>query len=244
MFHRFIAPYPQTQSIPRRLTVAVGALLLAAAGIASAEPACGRNIPVNQDCEIPINALHPTQPAVGMIQVEERVARLKGETDFSKYTQRPLPVVQAPDGDFYLTDGHHLASVLVRAGATNVKARVIGRFDNPAGFWDEMRTRHWVHLFDQKGMPIPPTALPRRVADLADDPYRSLAGYAQSAGYYGRTDIYFMEFDWARYFGTRMGWQPIDRMNLLSALQTAARLACQPEAKDLPGYLGPCPAGR
>jgi hypothetical protein len=244
MFHRFTTPHPNTQSIPRRLKIAAGALLLATAGIVSAEPPCSRNIPVNQYCEIPINALHPMQPAVGMIQVEERAARLKGETDFSRYTRRPLPVVQAPDGDFYLTDGHHLASTLARAGAANVKARVIGRFDDPAGFWDEMRKRRWVYLFDQKGKPIPPAALPRHVADLADDPYRSLAGYAQSAGYYGRTDIYFAEFDWARYFGSRMGWQPIDRMNLLSALQSAAKLACQPEAKDLPGYLGPCQATR
>jgi hypothetical protein len=53
-----------------------------------------------------------------------------------------------------------------------------------------------------------------------------------------------MEFEWARYFGSRMGWQPIDRMTLLSALQSAAKLACQPEAKNLPGYLGACPPGQ
>jgi hypothetical protein len=232
-------------SIDGRLTIALGALLFVAAGAAFAEPACSRDIPVNKECEIPLEALHPMQPAVGMIQVEERAAKLKGETDFAKYTRKfPLPVVQAPDGAFYLTDGHHLASVLVRAGAKNAQARIIGRFDNPAGFWDEMRARRWVYLFDPKGNPIAPAALPARVADLADDPYRSLAGYAQSAGYFGKTNTYFMEFEWARYFGSRMGWQPVDRMTLLSALQSAAKLACQPEAKNLPGYLGPCPTGQ
>ncbi|MEN3366338.1 MAG: hypothetical protein V7606_3612 [Burkholderiales bacterium] len=238
MFHRF--------SVPNRLrfksTIAVAALL--AAGAAFAEPMCSRDVPVNKECEISLDALHPMQPAVGMIQVEERAAKLRGETDFSEQTSRALPVVQAPDGGFYLTDGHHQASVLHRAGAKQVKARVIGRFNNQATFWDEMRARRWVYLFDQHGRPITPAALPERIADLADDPYRSLAGYAQNAGYFGKTNTYFMEFEWARYFGSRMGWQPIDRMTLLSALQSAEKLACKPEAKDLPGYLGPCATGR
>lgn len=245
---RFLARSPAKfhlkLSIYRRLTIALGAVLFLPAGLALAEPACSRDVAVNKECQIPLEALHPMQPAVGMIQVEERAAKLKGETDFARYTRKfPLPVVQAPDGSFYLTDGHHLASVLVRAGAKNAKARIIGRFDNPATFWNEMRVRHWVYLFDPKGNPITPAALPTHVADLADDPYRSLAGYAQNAGYFGKTNTYFMEFEWARYFGSRMGWQPIDRMTLLSALQSAAKLACQPEAKDLPGYLGACPPG-
>lgn len=211
---------------------------------ANAGPTCDRTIPVNATCEIAITALRPTQSAVGMMQVEERVARMPAENDYVKYTsKRPVPVVQAPDGSFYLTDSHHLASVLNRAGANKVTAQLIGRFDNPATFWHEMQARHWVYLFDAKGNPIAPQALPERIADLGDDPYRALASYAQNAGYFKKTDAYFMEFHWARYFGSRMGWQPVDRLNLLHALQTAERLACQPEAKDLPGYAGPCTTG-
>jgi hypothetical protein len=222
----------------RPLSVCAAALLFSAA--VAAAP-CDRDVPVDAKCEIALSALKPTQSAVGMIQVEERVARMQGETDFVKYTsKRPVPVVQAPDGSFYLTDGHHLASVLSRIGAQKVTAQVIGRFDNPATFWQEMQARHWAYLFDPKGNPITPSALPQRIADLRDDPYRALASYAEDAGYFRKTDAYFMEFHWARYFGSHMGWQPLDRMNLLSALQTAERLACQPEAKDLPGYAGPC----
>lgn len=222
----------------RRMIIAI---VLAFSSNAFAESRCSRSIPVNAKCEIALSALRPTQSAVGMIQVEERAARIKGETDFVKYTsKRPVPVVQAPDGSFYLTDSHHLASVLTRVGASKVTAQVIGRFDNPATFWQEMQARHWVYLFDPKGKPITPSALPKRVADLADDPYRALASYAQNAGYYKKTDAYFMEFHWARYFGSHMGWRQVDRMNLLEALQSAERLACQPEARDLPGYAGPC----
>lgn len=210
-----------------------------------AEAVCSRQTPVHARCEIALAELHPTQPAVGMIQVEERIARMKHDIDGASYTsKRPVPVVQAPDGTFYLTDSHHLASVLMRIGAKKVTAEIIGRFDNPSTFWDEMRERHWVYLFDPKGNPITPAALPARIMDLADDPYRALAGYAENAGYYKRTDAYFMEFEWARYFGSHMEWQPIGRMNLLSALQSAEKLACQPEAKNLPGYAGPCRSGQ
>lgn len=217
--------------------------ILGASTAAYAEPVCDRQTPVNARCEIALSALHPTQSAVGMMQVDDRVARMQGDTDFLKYTsKRPVPVVQAPDGSFYLTDSHHLASVLSRAGANAVIAQVIGRFDKPSTFWQEMQDRHWVYLFDAKGKPIKPDALPKRIADLGDDPYRALASYAQNAGYYKKTDAYFMEFQWARYFGTRMEWQPVDRLNLLYALQLAERLACHPDAKDLPGYAGPCPS--
>jgi hypothetical protein len=236
--HHFFknAPFPTNGYRP-----AFAAILLTAATGIHAEPACDRDIPIDARCEISLSELHPTQSAVGMIQVEERAARLKGETDFAKYTsKRPVPVVQAPDGTFYLTDSHHLASVLARVGANKVTAQLIGRFDNTVTFWNEMQERHWVYLFDPKGNPIAPSALPKRILELADDPYRALAGYAQSAGYFNRTDAYFMEFHWARYFGSHMEWQPIDRLNLLSALQSAERLACRPEAKGLPGYAGPC----
>jgi hypothetical protein len=179
------------------------------------------------------------------MQVEERAMRMPNGTDGVKYTaKRPVPVVQAPDGSFYVTDGHHLISTLLRVGARKVMAEMIGRFDNPDTFWNEMQARQWVYLYDVKGNAIAPSALPKRFSDLADDPYRALAGYAEDAGYFRRTDVYFAEFHWARYFGSRMGWQSVDRLNLLSALQTAEKLACQPEAKDLPGYAGPCPSPR
>lgn len=231
--------------LPNRLLSMRAALALVVLSLlcsrALAEPACSRAVPVHGKCEIALQALHPTQPAIGMIQVEERAARMRHDAGVEKNGSKwAVPVVQAPDGEFYLTDGHHLASALVRIGADKITAEIIHRFDNPATFWDEMRARHWVYLFDPRGNPITPAALPARIQDLADDPYRTLAGYAENAGFFKKTDAYFMEFQWARYFGARMGWQPVDRLNLLAALQAAEKLACQPEAKDLPGYAGPC----
>lgn len=229
-------------AIQARMALVVLALVF---GNARAEPACSREIPVRGKCEIALEALRPTQPAIGMIQVEERASRMGRVIDGAAYTsQWAVPAVQAPDGGFYLTDGHHLASTLVRTGVEKITVQVIHRFDDPASFWSEMQARHWVYLFDPHGHPISPSALPVHIRDMADDPYRTLAGYAESAGFFKKTDAYFMEFQWARYFGERMGWQPIDRMNLVAALQTAEQLACQPEAKSLPGYAGPCRNGK
>jgi hypothetical protein len=242
------------QSMPDLSSIAkaTGLRRLAAFAIAAAilafgtdealgEPSCNDRTPLDARCEITLATLHPTQPAVGMMQVEERAERMKGGVDGVRYTrERPIPVVQGPDGSFYLTDSHHLVSVLSRVGVKRATARLIGRIRKPADFWPEMEARHWVYLFDPKGNRITPSALPKRIADLADDPYRALAGYAESAGYFHRTGAYFMEFEWARYFGSRMHWQPISRMNLLVALEAAAKLACQPDASNLPGYAGPC----
>lgn len=234
-----------TKSSPALYRMLAAAALISVATSAFAEPACNRSVPVHGRCEITLSALHPTQSAIGLMAVEERVARMSREIDGVKYTaKRPVPVVQAPDGNFYLTDSHHLASTLLRAGAREVMAEVIGRFDNPATFWSEMQVRQWVYLYDVKGNPILPSALPKSLADLADDPYRALASYAEDAGYFHKTNVYFMEFHWARYFGSRMGWQRVDKMNLLSALEIAAKLACQPEASELPGYAGPCASDR
>ena len=221
--------------------VLVFVVFMSALPPALAEQPCSRTVPVHGHCEVALSVLHPTQSAIGLMQVEERAMRTPHGLDGVKYTsKRPVPIVQAPNGAFYVTDGHHLVSTLLRSGSSKVMAEIIGRFDNPKTFWSEMQSRQWVYLYDIKGNPIPPSALPKRFADLADDPYRALAGYAEEAGYFRRSDVYFAEFHWARYFGSKMGWQPVDRMNLLSALQTAEKLACLPDASDLPGYAGPC----
>jgi hypothetical protein len=219
------------------------ALVLSVPLSAIGEPACSIAVPVHGHCEIAISELHPTQPSIGLMQVEERVIRMKHGIDGVTYTsKRPVPVVQGPDGSFYVTDGHHLVSTLMRVGTSKVMADIIGRFDNPRTFWGEMQNRHWVYLHDAKGNSIAPSALPKHFSDLQDDPYRALAGYAESAGYFHRSDVYFAEFYWARYFGEKMDWQPVDRLNLLAALHSAEKLACLPEASKLPGYAGPCPA--
>lgn len=120
--------------------------------------------------------------------------------------------------------------------------KVIGRLPQASDFWKKMQENHWVWLHDARGAEIPPEALPDALAGLGDDPYRALAGYAEDENAFDKDrQSYFIEFHWARYFGERMHWRPISRATLPDDLKQALRLACEPAARELPGYRQDCP---
>ncbi|QNM97390.1 ParB-like protein [Chitinimonas koreensis] len=225
------------------MKTALALLALVAALPAAALPPCSADSRPGERCEVALAALRPTQPVVGLLQVEDKAAELaaKSPAKLERYLEkRPIPLVIGPDGGFYLTDHHHLARALLLLGRKQAGAKVVDRLGDPAQFWNTMAARHWAWLRDPHGRPIEPRQLPARVADMADDPYRALAGLAEDRGAYRDTDAWFQEFHWARYFGERMGWRPIERANLDAALREAVRLACEPAAAGLPGYAGPC----
>lgn len=203
------------------------------------EAPCRVDTPLNAFCVVPIDAVRPTQSAVGELQVAEDVAKLeklKHKKRVAWQEKRVLPVVMGPDGGFYLTDRHHTSRSLWRVGEKALVVKVIGKLPDAATFWAQMQARHWVYLYDERGQPINPARLPRRIADLRDDPYRALAGFAEDLGYYLKTNAYFMQFEWARYYGQAMNWQPIDAGNLKEALRRAQALSCAPAARTLPGF--------
>jgi len=226
-----------------RLFVLVSLLLALPLAAHAGEPVCTPDLPVDTDCKVALKALHPTQPAVGLLQVEDDIAELTGkEQNGLKATKKKrIPIVVGPAGRFYLTDRHHLSSALWRMDQPEAHARIIGRLTDPATFWQEMQARHWVWLQDTRCNPIRPEQLPESLAALADNPYRALAGYAQDKGWIDKTDAYFMEFQWACYLGKKMDWAPVTRNNLKQRLQQVAPLMCAEEAKGLPGYRKKCP---
>lgn len=212
-------------------------LALGTAPVLANEPACTPLTPVDTYCQIPIDAVHPTQSAVGELQVADSLATVRRQSNLAAWQKKSLiPVIIGPDGSFYLTDRHHTSRSLWESGAATLLVKVIGRLNTPATFWPDMQAHQWVYLFNERGQPISPAELPRRIADMRNDPYRSLAGFAQKKGYFEKTGAYFIEFSWARYFGMAMHWQPIDAGNLAERLSAAQVLACAPEARDLPGY--------
>ena len=54
-------------------------------------------------------------------------------------------------------------------------------------FWRLMEFHHWAHPYDEKGQRHDFAAIPKRLTQLRDDPYRSLAGEVRKAGGYART---------------------------------------------------------
>lgn len=212
--------------------------LLLVSGLAWAEePPCEKDTPVGDYCQLSIESAHPTQSAVGELQVAGEIATIRQQQDLVAWQKKKvIPVVISPEGEFYLTDRHHTSHGLWKAGERTLVVKVIERLKDPATFWPDMQAHHWVYLYDERGALVSPTQLPRTIAAMRDDPYRSLAGFARNRGYFIGTDAYFMEFEWARYFGQAMDWQPLSECNMERALEKAKILACKPDARALPGY--------
>jgi hypothetical protein len=83
------------------------------------------------------------------------------------------------------------------------------------------------------GMPIVPTqGLHRRaesaaIADLIDDPYRSLAGFVRKRGGFVKTEKPYVEFAWADFFRTRV------RLGDWDAAIARAGIICNDRGEEL-----------
>jgi hypothetical protein len=193
-------------------------------------------------CIVAIEAVRPTQFAVGYREVEERAQNIVGKSPkkLKKYLEEHLPLlVVGPGGVPYLIDGHHLALALLRHRVANhFEARVEANWRDlsPADFWKQMQQHGWVYLYDEKGNgPLAPDQLPRKVTELKDDPYRALAWEVRKRGGYQKTNASFAEFKWASYFRSRIpiGTAPGD---FDQAIEAALKISHLPEAKNLPGF--------
>ena len=75
----------------------------------------------------------------------------------------------------------------------------LGKLDQDA-FWTVMDNRSWMHPFDSKGERRHYSDIPKRVSDLIDDPFRSLAGELRRAGGFAKDTTPFSEFLWRIFF--------------------------------------------
>lgn len=189
-------------------------------------------------------ALRPTQLCVGRQQVGDKAARLsklKKSGGLHAYLRdHPVPVVLGPHGDMFVTDHHHLCCAMLEAGVPLQEARLEVVQDWKAlaepDFWSLMEQHGYVWRHDKKGGELDRDAfvrsLPRRMADMSDDPYRSLAALVRKRGAYTKDWTPFAEFQWANWLRTRVG--PTD-------VEGAVVLARSEAAGSLPGYIS---AGR
>lgn len=214
---------------------------LASGPVFAAQP-CTPKTPEGSLCEVNIDQLRPSQPGIGLLQVntEQKKLATKSEKKLNKYLKKKeIPVVISPTGDYWLVDRHHLTRTLWQLGHKQTNIRIIAHLKDNTTFWQQMEANHWTWLKDEKGMPIKPEQLPEHIADLPDYPYRSLAGLLQDEGYFDKKkQVYFVEFAWATWLGNHMGWAPVNAANLNERLEQAKKLACTAEATRLPGYPG------
>jgi hypothetical protein len=249
------------QHLPGLIALIATIISVAPAASASAQnlASCSADMGVGTACMCPLSSLHPTQVAVGMVEVEKRVEKIQGmgQGKLGKYEQcRPVPLVIGP-GDppgaarFYLTDHHHLARALLDAGEKSARCIIADSQQTlpKAEFWEWMTKNKKVWLFDEQGEQITFEQLPDGLKELRDDPYRSLAWAVEKRGGFYKPCSDFGEFVWASFFrthGAPIATPDEIRTHLKKVTKLATKLSQSDAAKGLPGYKGnpkpQCPA--
>ncbi len=190
---------------------------------------------------VKITDLYPTQITVGMREVLEKRRQWRDAGHKSKFLGSHLiPVIRGPKDRLYLIDHHHLARALHDEGCTSVAVLVVAnlqRLDRDA-FWTYLDNRCWLHPYDARGRRCDYRDLPRRVTDLVDDPYRSLAGELRRAGGFAKDTTPFSEFLWADFLRRRIKRSRVED-DFALAMEQALKLAKSDEADYLPGWCGP-----
>ncbi|MES2057273.1 MAG: ParB-like protein [Pseudomonadota bacterium] len=189
-----------------------------------------------------ISSLRPTQITVGLREVERKQQewRHRAEREGPDFLGRHmLPVVIGPKDRAYLIDNHHLALALHREGVKHVLVHVIADLSMLArpAFITFMDNRNWLHPFDAKGVRQDYDDIPKQVAGLADDPYRSLAGALRRAGGYAKVDTPYAEFLWADFLRRRIKPARVDD-HFDKALSDALAFANSRDTAHLPGWSG------
>lgn len=193
---------------------------------------------------IPILSLRPTQMTVGMHEVKEKRRRWRQHKSKKKQAevlgQHMIPVVHGPDGHHYVIDHHHLARALHDEGVESVLVTIIADLTmiDRDSFWLVLDSRRWVYPYDAKGVRHPYKDIPKTVAELKDDPFRSLAGELRRAGGFAKDTTPFSEFLWADFFRRRLSRKSVAD-DFEKAVENALSLARSSDAVYLPGWCGP-----
>lgn len=191
----------------------------------------------------PIRDLRPTQITVGRREVDDKRRRWREESvaggaEFLGHHM--IPVVLGPKARPYLIDHHHLALALHDEGVEDVLTTVVADFRHLSkeSFWVCIDMRGYCHPYDEDGRRRDFDAIPRSIAKLIDDPYRSLAGELRRAGGFAKDSTPFSEFQWADFLRSRVKRKLVEE-DFEAALKRALLLAKRPEAGYLPGWCGP-----
>jgi hypothetical protein len=195
---------------------------------------------------VPILSLRPTQMTVGMREVKEKRKRWREHKSEKKRAEllgkHMIPVVLGPDACYYVVDHHHLARALHDEGVKDILVTVIGNLSMVGrdSFWGVMDNKRWAYPYDSKGERRHFRDIPKSVADLKDDPFRSLAGELRRAGGFAKDTTPFSEFLWADFFRRRLSRRMVED-NFAKAIEKGLALAKSPDAVYLPGWCGPAP---
>lgn len=192
---------------------------------------------------IPITELRPTQMTVGYREVAEKRRRWRsydGEKKKAFLGAHMIPTVLGPKKHHYVVDHHHLARALHEEGVENVLVTVLADLHHleKDAFWTVCDHKSWVYPYDDDGVRRDFKDIPKAIDDLADDPFRSLAGELRRAGGFAKDTTPFSEFLWADFLRRNIKEKRVEN-DFSEALEKAMALAKSKEAGYLPGWCGP-----
>jgi hypothetical protein len=189
-----------------------------------------------------IKDLHPTQMTVGIreVGIKQSAWRLTAANQGPEFLgKHMIPAVLGPKHRLWLIDHHHLARALYDEGVEHVLVTIVARLQHldKDRFMAFLDCHNWLHPYDAAGKRQSWRDIPKHVGDLADDPYRSLAGAVRQNCGYAKTATPYSEFLWADFFRRRISARQIDR-KFASAVDKATLLARSHDAAYLPGFAG------
>ena len=192
---------------------------------------------------VAVKDLRPTQITVGMREVALKRQMIRAQSARKTGTflgRHMVPVVLGPKKRNYVTDHHHLARALLEEGIKDVFVTVtsdLSALDKDA-FFVVLDNRGLMHPFDETGRRRDYGAIPKTMAGLVDDPYRSMAGELRRQGGFAKDTTPFSEFLWADFLRRRIDPDVVAK-NFDKAMKEALTLAKGKDADYLPGWCGP-----
>jgi hypothetical protein len=174
--------------------------------------------------------------------------------DVASHSSEMKTVIVGPEGQLYLTDGHHTFTTLwEQPGAgpqLQMWVKVTDNFSDSsdlASFWQRMHAARKVWLKDGQGQAITPEQLPAQLglASLADDPYRALIYFTREVAYdkprSGDVAPEFLEFYWGNWLREQLKLSEYDlrdKGDYRDAIGEAAKLMVALNADSLVGDSG------
>lgn len=192
---------------------------------------------------VPLTELRPTQVTVGVREVEEKQRQWrarKGDDGAAFLGRHMIPVISGRKGKPYVIDHHHLTRALMAEGVENILVDVLADLSHlkKSEFWVFCDNRGWCHPYDAAGKRVRFSKIPTSLADMPDDPYRSLAGALRRAGGFAKDTTPFSEFIWADFLRRRVDREAV-QSDFAAPVDGALKLARSTKAQHLPGWCGP-----
>jgi len=191
---------------------------------------------------VAIADLRPTQITVGMREVQAKRRKWrekKGKKGAEFLGKHMIPVILGPKHRHYVIDHHHLARALYEEGVKKVSVTVVSDLSmlERDAFWVVLDNRNWMHPFDDEGRRLDYKHIPQSIADLLDDPFRSLSGELRRAGGFAKDTTPFSEFLWADFLRRNVKRKIVER-DFDHAMELALKFAKGQNAIYLPGWCG------